>query len=133
MVFVGFCSGFVASAVGIGGGVVTVPLLLIVCRLPMRNAVGISTIVMVFALGVSTVMWVARGWEISLTSLHLGYVVWPVSLCVAVPGIMLAWWSASVVSKVNQFKLQMTLAVILFLSGMNLLFGVTGMIQGYIQ
>jgi uncharacterized membrane protein YfcA len=43
---VGGCFGFGAGLLGIGGGLITVPLLGIVCRLPLRQAIATSSAVM---------------------------------------------------------------------------------------
>ncbi len=44
---VGGCFGFGAGLLGIGGGLITVPLLGIVCRLPLRQCIATSSAVMV--------------------------------------------------------------------------------------
>ncbi|MCZ6835436.1 MAG: sulfite exporter TauE/SafE family protein [Planctomycetota bacterium] len=45
--FVGICTGFSAGLLGIGGGVITVPLLQRVCRLPLRQSIATSAAIMV--------------------------------------------------------------------------------------
>lgn len=126
----GFLSGFVASLIGIGGGVITVPMLFLACRLPMKNAVGISTAVMVCTSLFGAGTWVVKGWSTAgIPEPHLGYVFFPASLAMAALGMVTAWKSAAKIKQVNQKALQIALAVMMFLSGINLTFGISEIIK----
>jgi len=46
LIVIGGLTGLVAGLLGLGGGVLMVPLTLVVCRLPIRNAIAVSSAVM---------------------------------------------------------------------------------------
>jgi uncharacterized protein len=60
---IGLLGGFASGFMGIGGGLVIVPALVIVCAWPIKRAVGVSlaVVVLISLIGLSTELIVARG------------------------------------------------------------------------
>lgn len=52
LVLTGAVMGLAAGVLGIGGGVIAVPMMLALCRMPMRHAIGLSSAVMCLTAGV---------------------------------------------------------------------------------
>ncbi len=52
LIVTGVAMGLMAGVLGIGGGVIAVPLLLTLCRLPTRHAIGLSSAAMCLTAGV---------------------------------------------------------------------------------
>lgn len=56
LMLTGGVMGFAAGVLGIGGGVIAVPLMLALCRMPMKHAIGLSSAVMCLTAGVGAAL-----------------------------------------------------------------------------
>lgn len=56
LILTGGVMGFAAGVLGIGGGVIAVPLMLALCRMPMKHAIGLSSAVMCLTAGVGAAL-----------------------------------------------------------------------------
>ncbi len=56
LIGIGAATGFIAGLLGIGGGILVVPMLQIFCRVPLRNAIGTSSAVMVLTALVGSIL-----------------------------------------------------------------------------
>lgn len=63
LLFAGFVGGYFSSFFGIGGGVIAVPLMVILLRFPIHLAVGNSTALIVVSSFIGTCAYVLTGWE----------------------------------------------------------------------
>ncbi|TXT54562.1 MAG: putative membrane transporter protein [Candidatus Thorarchaeota archaeon] len=70
--FGGFCGGIVAGLLGLGGGVIVVPVLSLIMGLPMHAAVATSMFTMIFTASAGTAMNYAQGFIDPFFALALG-------------------------------------------------------------
>lgn len=66
LLFVGFVGGAFSSFFGVGGGVIAVPLMVILLHLPIHLAVGNSTALIVMSSLVGTCAYIFMGWQLKL-------------------------------------------------------------------
>lgn len=71
----GAAAGIIAPLAGIGGGVVSIPMMSYLLRFPLKKAVGTSSATIVITATVATVGYVVKGWgETLLPEYTLGFV-----------------------------------------------------------
>jgi hypothetical protein len=71
----GLLIGIISGLAGIGGGVVLVPILVVVFRYPMRTAVGTSSACLIFSSAGAVTAYALNGWGVAgLPPYSLGYV-----------------------------------------------------------
>ena len=74
-ILLGFLVGIISGLTGIGGGVILVPVLVVILRYPMRTAVGTSSAYLIFSSAGAVTAYVLNGWGITgLPPYSLGYV-----------------------------------------------------------
>ncbi|WP_052464694.1 sulfite exporter TauE/SafE family protein [Geoalkalibacter subterraneus] len=122
---VGGCGGFFSAFFGIGGGVVAVPLMVVLLRLPIHLAVGNSSaLVMVSALW-GTLCYLSLGWsEAHLPPFSLGYVNLLVAVLVAPLSMIFARVGARVASHTRHDRLMKIFAVFLIFIGLRIAYKV---------
>lgn len=107
------CVGIISSLVGIGGGVITIPLM-VMHNIPMRNAIGISA-----ALGfpialAGTLGYVWNGWgNTHLPSFSVGYVYLPALVGIVIGTFMTVPLGAKVAHSIPVPALKRIFALIL--------------------
>ena len=112
-VLIGLMVGITASLFGLGGGLVVIPLLLLLTGEPPKNAVKIS-------LGVMTIT--------SLASMlpHLGALDWPVGITIGVGTTIAGMFGATLLPYVPDWVIRKLINVVLFAAGIHMfLFGIT--------
>lgn len=116
---IGTAAGAVASAVGVGGGVVLVPAYAHLLRLPMRVAVGTSsaTIVLISLVGVATYALAGT----APTSTALGYVDVGRALLLSVPAVATARLGVATAHRIDTRALRLSFAVLAVLVAVRLL------------
>ncbi|WP_305046309.1 sulfite exporter TauE/SafE family protein [Geoalkalibacter sp.] len=116
---VGFAGGAFSAFFGIGGGVVTVPLLVIALRLPIHLAIGNSSALIVVSSLVGTLSYVAHGWNVPGLPPHtLGYVHALVALMVAPLSILGARLGVRLAARMRTDRLMQVFAVFLIAVGL---------------
>lgn len=89
LVFWGLAFGCISGLLGIGGGVVMVPVMILVLRFPMHQAIGTSTVVMLFSSIGGAITYIINGLSVpGLPPYSLGYVnvlQWGILAAVSVP------------------------------------------------
>ncbi len=122
-VVVGLIGGSFSAFFGIGGGVVTVPLLLLLLHLPMRLAVGNSTALIVVSSLAAVTGYVWHGLQQPVVApFSFGYVNWLVLLLVAPLTMICARLGVRYASRTSQTKLIRIFAVVLMLIGVKIVF-----------
>jgi uncharacterized protein len=122
-VVVGFIGGSFSAFFGVGGGIVTVPLLLILLHLPMRLAVGNSSALIVVSSLAAVTGYIWHGLQQPLAAPYsLGYVNWLVVLLVAPVTMVFARLGVRFASRTSQTKLIRIFAVVLMLIGFKIVF-----------
>ena len=120
----GTAAGAIASAAGVGGGVVLVPAYNHFLRLPMHIATGTSSATIVF---ISLAGILAYGWlgqEANTPELTLGYVDAIRGLFLAVPATLTARLGVRTAHRLNQRMLQLLFAALAGIVALRLLWDV---------
>ena len=116
----GAATGLAAGFLGIGGGIVLVPLLTAVARVPIRWAVAASSAVMTITSPI--------GAGYKLTTLHEFDVAWMDAVWLAVPmgigALVGAQIGAALVHRLRTPQLKIAISVVLAIAGLRLAWGV---------
>ncbi len=119
---VGFAGGLFASFFGMGGGVIAVPLMLMVLQLPIHLAVGNSSALIVVSSFSAVICYVWYGVQNpGVTPFSIGYVNILVTLIVAPLSIIFARIGVKSASHTSQTKLVKIFAVLLMIVGFKIL------------
>ncbi|HKJ05227.1 MAG TPA: sulfite exporter TauE/SafE family protein [Geopsychrobacteraceae bacterium] len=115
---VGLVGGCFSSFFGVGGGVVAVPLMLILLRMPIHLAVGNSSALIVVSSLAGALSYVWFGMQAQVqTPWSLGYVNLTVAAIIAPMTIVFARLGVRIANKVSQDRLLSAFAVLLILIG----------------
>lgn len=118
---VGALAGTLASAAGIGGGVVLVPAFSRLVRLPMLTAAGTSTLSIVWISLVGVIVYTVRGLGADVPPGALGYVCWPYALALAVPALFTARLGVRTAHRIDVRWVRRTFALLAFVIACRLL------------
>lgn len=123
LLLVGLAGGFFSAFFGIGGGVVAVPLMLIILQLPIHLAVGNSSALIVVSSLAGTLGYVFHGWHHPASVPYsLGYVNLLVAAVVAPLSMLCARLGVRLATRTSQETLIKAFAVLLILIGARILF-----------
>ncbi len=122
LLLVGLAGGAFSSFFGVGGGVIAVPLMLIVLGLPIHLAVGNSSALIVVSAFFGTLSYLLHGLnEASAIPFSLGYVNLLVAAVVAPLTIVCARLGVRLATRISQDKMVKAFAVLLILIGTKLI------------
>lgn len=126
LVATGTAAGAVATAAGVGGGVVLVPAYQRLLGLPIHRAVGTSsaTIVLIAATGV--VSYAVAGWGVEERAWAVGYVDGARALALALPAVVTARLGVRVAHHVATRPLRRLFAGLALVVAVRMLWGVLG-------
>ena len=123
LALVGFGGGLFSSFFGVGGGVIAVPLMVIVLRFPIHLAVGNSSALIVVSSLSGTLSYMFHGWDSNLLPpFSLGYVNFLVVALVAPFTIGMARVGVRVASRTSHDKLLKVFAGLLVLVGLRMIY-----------
>lgn len=123
LVMVGGVSGFVSSILGVGGGILTVPLLHLLLNLPMNLAVGNSSGLIIFSALFGSIGWAISGWrEEDLPPYSIGYVNLAAWVLIAFGALLSAQAGAWVTSRLPANGLRRPFGVVILLIGIKMAF-----------
>ncbi len=123
LIMVGGVSGLVSSVLGVGGGIITVPLLHLVLDLPMNRAVADSSGLIVFTAVSGTVGWVLSGWGAEgRPAYSLGYVNMVAFVLIATTAMFTAQLGTWLAVKMEPNRLRIPFGVLLAFVGVRMLF-----------
>jgi uncharacterized membrane protein YfcA len=122
----GTAAGAVASAVGVGGGVVLVPAYGRLLRLPFHRAVGTSSATILVISALSTGAYAGLGWGLTGQPLALGYVDVGTGLLLAGPAVIGAQSGAALAHRVETGWLRWTFAALAVVVAGRLVWGALG-------
>ena len=121
--WVGIAGGMFSAFFGVGGGIIAVPLMLIVMQLPIHLAVGNSSALIVVSSFAGTVGYVLHGLQQPETApLSLGYVNVLVATVVAPASMVFARLGVKLATRTSQKNLVKYFAVLLIFIGARILF-----------
>jgi uncharacterized membrane protein YfcA len=122
LLLVGLAGGAFSAFFGVGGGVIAVPLMLILLRLPIHLAVGNSSALIVVSAFFGTISYVLHGLnEVSAVPFSLGYVNLLVAAVVAPLTIICARFGVRLASRFSQDRMIKVFALLLILVGLKLM------------
>lgn len=123
LVAVGFAGGMFSAFFGVGGGVIAVPLMVIVLSFPIHLAVGNSSALIVISSLSGALAYMYHGWnEAMLPPYSLGFVNLMVFCLVAPFAIMTARLGVRVASRTAHDKLTRVFAVLLVFVGLQMIY-----------
>jgi uncharacterized membrane protein YfcA len=115
MIAVSLVIGIVSSLVGVGGGVMTIPLMSL-CNVPMRQAIGTSAALGLPIAVAGTAGFIATGWgKDHLPALSVGYVYLPALVGIVIGTFITVPWGARMAHSMPVTRLTKIFAVILFI------------------
>ncbi len=119
----GFVTGTAGSFLGIGGGVIMIPTLILLFALPVDKVAGTSSSVIIFIglAGMLAYMWRGAG-EVNLPGWSSGYVWWSAALPLAFGGVIMAQVGAWINSRLHTKILQRIFGLVLLVIAFKMLF-----------
>jgi hypothetical protein len=118
--------GIVATAAGVGGGVVMVPAYARFLGLPMKTSIGTSSASIVLISAISTLTYVVSGLGASVPSTALGYVDFGHAVALAVPAIFTARLGVATAHRTNTGRLKWAFAGLAILIALRLIVRAAG-------
>lgn len=123
LAMVGLAGGAFSAFFGVGGGVIAVPLMLIVLRLPIHLAVGNSSALIVVSAFFGTLTYILHGLETAgPVPYSLGYVNLLVAAVVAPVTMVCARLGVKLATRISQDKMVRIFAILLIIVGLKLVF-----------
>ncbi|MEN6609470.1 MAG: sulfite exporter TauE/SafE family protein [Methanoregulaceae archaeon] len=118
----GFSVGFFSGLLGIGGGVLMVPIFLLFMRFGVRESIGTSTVLIaIYAVG-GFLAYIVNGLGVSgLPEFSLGYVDLLFVVLLAVPSIPLAQVGVRIAHSTSPVRLKQAFSVILIVMGLKMI------------
>lgn len=117
----GLMVGFITSLLGVGGGIVAIPILIYVMKLEMRKVAATSLGVVVFSALVASGTYTAAGWaRPGLPSGSLGYIFAPVGLALWPGAVLTARYGARLNQRMNPRALKILFGLVFLLVGLRL-------------
>jgi uncharacterized protein len=121
-----FPLGVITGILGIGGGILVIPVLVLALRFRMHNAVSTSLAMMLFTSAGGILGYIVNGLHVTGLPPHtFGYIYWPAWLALSATSIVLAQLGATVAYKIHGRYLNYLLVVLLFYISLDML-GVLG-------
>ncbi len=113
---IGIVTGFVSSMFGVGGGVVSIPLMVVILHVPVRQVAGTSSAAIIITAVAGMLRYIYYGWGNPLVpSPSLGYVLWGAAIPLAFGSVFGARLGANVNFRLNALWLRRTFAIFLLL------------------
>lgn len=120
----GVAVGLLSALMGVGGGLVAIPLLIYVVGLELHRVAATSIGLVVFAAGSGTLTYLVAGWGTpGLPAGTLGYVFAPVALALAPGAVVGARWGAQLNQKLDAGVLKVVFAILFLAMGVRLVAG----------
>ncbi|MDO9323587.1 MAG: sulfite exporter TauE/SafE family protein [Methanoregula sp.] len=119
---IGFFIGIISGLAGIGGGVLLVPVLVILLGYPMHKAVGTSSACLIFSSAGAVTAYIINGWGVTGLPLYsIGYVDLVTFAILAATTIPLARFGVRCAHRCSGRNLQILFAGVLILIGLLML------------
>jgi uncharacterized protein len=118
--------GFVTGILGLGGGIMVVPILKLALRFPLRNAIATSLGMMLFTSTGGIIGYVLNGSQaVNLPEHTIGYILWPAWVALSVTSIPLAQVGAIVSHRIRGKYLNYFFVALLFYISLDMLGAIT--------
>jgi uncharacterized protein len=121
----GILTGFLGGFLGIGGGLVMIPPLILLFALPVTVVAGTSSAIIIFIGIAATVgyMWYGQAVHMDLPGWSTGYVWWSAAIPLMIGGIPMATLGAWLNARTHDKLLQRIFGGVLFVLALRMLFG----------
>ena len=120
---VGVSAGFFSALLGIGGGLVSVPLMGYILKFPTEKLAGTSTAIMIITSLAGMLQHVYHGYGAAeLPACAIGYVHWAAAIPLAAGGMISAPFGAYLNDRLDVRVFKRTFAVVLVIVGVRMLF-----------
>jgi len=120
---IGLVTGFISSLVGIGGGIVSIPLMVLILRFPIKKVAGTSSAVIIFTGLAGALSYMIHGWgNPQLPPGTLGFVHLRMALLLSAGSIAFAPWGAKLNQVLEAEKLKLAFSCLLFVVFLKLVF-----------
>ena len=114
--------GILSGIIGIGGGVLLIPVMVLALHFKMHTAVGTSTALMIFTALGGTIAYIINGWGIAgLPAYSLGYVNLLQWALLAIPSILMAQVGVRVAHRLPAKQLKYAFIVVMIYMGLKML------------
>jgi len=114
--------GFACGLIGIGGGVLMIPIMVVFLKFQMHKAVGTSTGMMIFTATGGAISYMIMGWNVpGLPPYSIGYVNLIQWICLAVTSVIMAQVGAHVAHKLHPQKLKYIFIIVMFYMGLKMI------------
>ncbi|MDE4908810.1 sulfite exporter TauE/SafE family protein [Methanogenium marinum] len=114
--------GLLSGIIGIGGGVVLIPVMVLALHFKMHTAVGTSTALMIFTALGGTIAYIINGWgALGLPAYSLGYVNLLQWALLAIPSIAMAQVGVRVAHKLPAKQLKYVFIAVMIYMGLKMM------------
>lgn len=120
----GTVAGTISAAVGVGGGIVMVPMYNNLLRLPIHRAAGTSSATIVLISLVGVLSYIGLGWGSAVTETSVGFVDLSRAMMLSLPAAVTARLGVYVAHRINRLMLRRSFAMVALLVAVRLLWGV---------
>ncbi|MGB9939053.1 sulfite exporter TauE/SafE family protein [Methanosarcina sp.] len=121
-ILTGISIGFFSGLLGIGGGVIAIPIMLVFLHFDMRKAVGTSAAVIIFTSFGGSIGYIINGWgQPGLPPYSLGYINLIDWILLAVPGFLAARGGAEFAHLVNPEHLKHLFVLLMIYVGLEMI------------
>ncbi|MGD2120308.1 MAG: sulfite exporter TauE/SafE family protein [Gemmatimonadota bacterium] len=123
----GILIGFITSLLGVGGGIVAIPLLIYLVRLEMKKVAATSLGIVVFSAFTAAVTYAISGWtHPELPAGSIGYVYLPAGLALLPGSVLMARYGVRLNRSMDPKTLKVLFGVVFLLVGLRLFVGNIG-------
>ncbi|MCZ6704777.1 MAG: sulfite exporter TauE/SafE family protein [Bacteroidetes bacterium] len=120
-------AGIVATAAGVGGGIVLVPVYNRIFKMPMIRSVGTSSATIVLVSMAGVISYAYTGWGLDLAPISIGYVDVGRALLLSVPAAFMARFGVRTAHRFDPTVLKRSFAVVAILVAFRLLMPALGL------
>lgn len=114
--------GLLSGIIGIGGGVVLIPVMVLALHFKMHTAVGTSTALMIFTALGGTIAYIINGWGVAgLPEYSLGYVNLLQWALLAIPSIAMAQVGVRVAHRLPAKQLKLVFIAVMIYMGLKMM------------
>jgi len=114
--------GLLSGIIGIGGGVLLIPVMVLVLHFKMHTAVGTSTALMIFTALGGTIAYIINGWGVAgLPAYSIGYVNLLQWALLAIPSIAMAQVGVRVAHKLPAKQLKYVFIAVMIYMGLKMM------------
>ncbi|EHP86135.1 sulfite exporter TauE/SafE family protein [Methanotorris formicicus] len=123
LIVCGFLIGILTGMVGLGGGVIAIPVMILFLKFPIKKAIGTSLGMIILTSFGGLIPYLSANPNIDSVDLYnVGYVSLLVGLCIAIPSAMFSSYGVRLSTKLDAVILRRIFGIVLFLVGLNLIF-----------